>query len=424
MKIRISGGRVIDPANSTDEVRDVFVADGRIVSAADAQAGFTADQVIDASGQWVIPGIVDLATHLREPGQEHKATIATETRAAAAAGITTLCCAPDTNPIIDTPAVAELIQNRAEQAGYAHVLPLAALTQGLQGEQISEMSALKQAGCPAVYNVWPLANTQVQRRAMEYAHTHDLTVFINPRDYWLGQNGCAHEGKVATRLGLPGLPVAAETAAVARDLALIELIGVRAHFTRLSTHRAVRMIARARFDGLPVSADVCAHQLHLTEMDTSDYDSHCHVMPPLRTERDRDGLREGVLQGVIQAICSDHQPHEADAKLAPFCSTQPGISALETLLPLSLRLQDEVGMPLMEVIRRMTSGPAQIIGIEAGSLTPGFSADLCIVDPQRVWQLNEQTILSQGLNSPFIGWEFTGRVTHTLFRGKTVYQLD
>ncbi len=424
MKMRISGGRVLDPANGIDENLDIFIGDGKILAVAAELDGFNAEHDIDASGRWVIPGLIDLSARLREPGHEHKATIESETRAAAAAGITTLCCPPDTNPIIDTPAVAELIQNRAEQAGYANVLPIAALTQGLKSEQLSEMAALKQAGCPAVANVGPLANTQIQRLAMEYAQTHKLTVFINPQDYWLGKHGCAHEGKVSTRLGLPGIPVAAETAAVARDLALIELIGVKAHFTRLSTLRAVRMIARAQYDGLPVTADVCAHQLHLTEMDISDYDSLCHVIPPLRTQRDRDGLREGVKQNVIQAICSDHQPHEADAKLAPFCSTQPGISALETLLPLSLRLHEEDNLPLSETIRRLTSGPAHILNIDAGNLSPGSPADICIIDPERIWRLDQNSIQSQGRNTPFMGWEFKGRVTHTLYRGNIVYTLD
>ncbi len=424
MRTRIRGGRVIDPANGIDAILDVFIADEKIIAVAAELDQFDADVEINAQGSWVIPGLVDLCARLREPGLEYKATIYSETRAAAAAGITTLCCPPDTQPIIDTPAVAEMIQNRAEQAGYANVIPIAALTQGLNSTQLSEMAALKKAGCPAVANVSPIANTQIQRLAMEYAQTHQLTVFINPVDAWLSQNGCAHEGKVSTLLGLPGVPVAAETAAVARDLALIELLGVKAHFTRLSTAPAVRMIARAQYDGLPVSADVCAHQLHLTEMDVNDYNSQCHVIPPLRTQRDKEGLREGVRQNVIQAICSDHQPHEADAKLAPFCSTQAGISALETLLPLTLRLHDEDNMPLSESIRRITSGPASLLNINAGTLTPGSQADICIIDAERIWQLDERSIQSQGLNTPFIGWEFKGRVTHTVFKGRLVYTLD
>lgn len=424
LRIRIRNGRVIDPANDIDATLDIFIAEGKIVAVAPTLDTFNADQEIDAQGCWVIPGQVDLCARLREPGQEHKATIHSETKAAASAGITTLCCPPDTSPIIDTPAVAELIQNRAEQAGFANVLPIAALTQGLNNKQLSEMATLKKAGCPVVANVGPLANTQIQRLAMEYAQTHELTVFINPLDEWLAKNGCAHEGKISTHLGLTGIPVAAETAAVARDLALIELIGVKAHFTRLSTARAVRMIARAQYDGLPVSADVCAHQLHLTEMDICDYDSRCHVQPPLRAQRDKEGLREGIKQNVIQAICSDHQPHEADAKLAPFCSTQSGISALETLLPLTLRLHEEDGLPIMECIRRLTCGPAEILGIEAGRLDAGRPADIAIIDPQQIWQLDENTLLSKGHNTPFYGWEFKARVIHTLLNGKLVYTLE
>jgi len=422
MRIRIKNGRVIDPANNIDAQLDVFISGGKIEAVCPELDGFTANREIDASGQWVFPGLVDLSARLREPGQEHKATIHSETRAAAAAGITTLCCPPDTSPIIDTPAVAKLIQTRAEQAGFARIVPLGALTRQLQGKHLSEMAALKQAGCEAVYNVAPLADSQIQRLAMEYAQTHDLTVFITPVDPWLHKQGCVHEGRVATLLGLPGSPEAAETAAVARDLALIEQIGVRAHFTRLSTERAVRMIARARYDGLPVSADVCAHQLHLTEMDISDYNSDCHVQPPLRSERDRDGLIAGVQQNIIQAICSDHQPHEADAKLAPFSATQPGISSLETLLPLSMRLVQENRLELSDMLARLTHGPASILGIDAGTLSTGSPADVCIFDPEHIWQLSDNTILSQGHNTPFKGWEFTGKVSHTLHNGRIVYQ--
>lgn len=424
MRTRITGGRVIDPANAIDGLLDVFIEGGQIIAIGNEPAGFQSDEEINADGLWVLPGLVDLAARLREPGEEHKATIESETRAAASTGITTLCCPPDTSPIIDTPAVAELIQKRAEQAGYAHVLPIGALTKQLEGSLLSEMASLKEAGCVAMHNVIPITNTQVQRLAMEYAETHGITVFITPEDNWLRNQGCAHEGKVSTRLGLPGIPEAAETAAVARDLALIEQLGVKVHFCRISTTRAVRMIARAQFDGLPVTADVCAHQLHLTEMDISDYDSNCHVLPPLRTQRDREGLRTGIAQGVIQAICSDHQPHEADAKLAPFCSTRPGISSLETLLPLSLRLIEEENLPVMEVIRRVTSGPANILNLDAGTLSIGKQADICLLDPDSYWQLSNETMLSQGRNTPFIHWEFKGQVKRTLLGGKTVFNRD
>lgn len=424
MRLRITNGRVIDPANAIDGVQDIFIADGRIQAIGDALQGFTADREIDATGLIVCPGLVDLCARLREPGQEHKGTIASETFAAASAGITTLCCPPDTDPVIDTPAVIELIRNRAEAAGYARVVPLGALTEGLAGESLSEMAALKEAGCVGVSNALrPITNTHVLRCAMEYAATHGLTVFLNPEDPWLRNKGCMHEGAVSTRLGLPAIPESAETAAVARDLMLIEQTGVRAHFCRLSTARAVRMVARARYEGLPVSADVSAHHLYLTEMDVADFNSQCHVTPPLRTQRDRDGLRAGLARGAVAAICSDHQPHEPDAKLAPFSATEPGISSLDTLLPLSLRLVDEDVLTLSEVLACLTHKPAQILGIEAGTLSTGAAADICIFDPQRYWELTESTLQSRGRNTPFMGWEFKGRVTHTLLAGKIVYEL-
>ena len=423
MRIRIHGGRVIDPGRGLDAAQDVYVADGRIAALGTPPGGFTAQREIDAGGCIVCPGLVDLCARLREPGEEHKATIASETRAAAAGGITTLCCPPDTDPVIDTPAVVELIHQRAEHAAYARVLPLGALTHGLQGMQLSEMAALKAAGCVAVSNALaPMTNTQVLRRAMEYAATHGITVLLYSEDAYLSNGGCAHEGAVATRLGLPGIPAAAEIAAVARDLALIEQTGVRAHFCHLTTTRAVHMVARAQHDGLPVSADVGAHYLHLTELDVLDFNSQCHVIPPLRTPRDRDGLRDGVSRGTVAAVCSDHQPHEPDAKYAPFPATAPGISALETLLPLALRLADEGVMGLPEVLARLTVGPARILGIEAGILSVGARADVCIFDPQRRWRLEERTLVSRGHNTPFLGQELKGRVRYTLLEGRVVYE--
>lgn len=423
-RLVIRGGRIIDPANHIDRIADLYVADGRILALDKAPDDFTAERVIDATNRWVLPGLVDLAARLREPGEEHIATIASETRAAAAAGITTLCCPPDTDPVLDTPAVAELIHQRAEQAGYARVVTLGALTQDLGGQQLSEIAALKAAGCVGVSNASrPMANTLVIRRALEYAATFDLTVFIQAVDPHLSDGGCAHEGPVSTRLGLPGIPSSAETSAVAQLLALIEEIGVRAHFCRLSSAKAVHMIGRAQYDGATVTADVSAHQLQLTENDILSFNSHCHVIPPLRTLRDRDGLRTGLARGTLGAICSDHQPHEADAKLDPFPNTEPGISALETLLPLSLRLVEDGVLKLSELIARLTIGPARILGLEAGTLRPGVAADVVIYDPQHPWRLNGANMLSSGKNTPFAGWEFAGRVTHTLLDGRVVWEM-
>jgi len=435
-RLRIRNGRVIDPAQGLDRRGDLFIADGRIQAIGQANdqannqasgglAGFDADIEIDATGLVVCPGLIDLRAHLREPGQEHKATIASEVRAARASGITTLCCPPDTDPVVDTPAVAELIRARAEVEGTTRVLPLGALTQGLKGEVLAEMAALKGAGCVAVSNaMMPLANTLVLRRALEYATTFDLTVFIQPQDCWLADHGCAHEGPVATRLGLPGIPVAAETAALAQALVLLEQTGARAHFFMLSSEQAVAMVAAARKRKLPVTADVSALHLHLTEVDIADFDANTHVRPPLRSRRDLDGLRRGLSDGSLSAICSDHQPHEADAKLAPFCVTEPGLSALETLLPLSLRLVHDGALDLPTLIGKLTHEPAAILGQDLGTLQVGATADLCIFDPERYWTLDAGQMLSAGHNTPFNGWELRGRVTHTVFGGKLVFDLD
>lgn len=423
MRIHISRGRLIDPANRIDAEQDLFIADGRIAAIGTAPDGFRADTLIDAGGRIVCPGLIDLRAQLREPGQEHKATIASETRAAAAAGITTLCCPPDTQPPIDTPAVAGLIRRRARAAGMARVIPIGALTQDLDGERLSEMAALKQAGCLGVGNGYrPLRNHLVLSRAMEYAATFGLTVFINPQDHALANDGRAHQGAVATRLGLAGIPGAAETVAVASVLALVDQIGARVHFSLLSTARAAQMIARAQHDGLPVSADVSAHHLHLTENDVLDFDSQCRVHPPLRSLRDRDGLRQWLARGAIAAICSDHQPHEADAKLRPFTETEPGISALETLLPLALRLVDDGVLDLGAAIARLSWHPARILGIQAGQLGVGCQADVCIFDPEARWVADDATLLSRGHNTPFFGWEMKGRVTHTLLSGRLVHE--
>lgn len=425
MRIHIQGGHLIDPANNIDQVSDVYIADGHIVAIDAPPSGFTSDRILNAKGQIVCPGLVDLAANFREPGKEHKATIASESKAAAKSGITTLCCPPNTNPIIDTPAVAELIHQKAEQSNLVNLVTIGALTQGLGGQHLSNMASLKAAGCVGVGNALnPITNPVIMRRAMEYAATQDLTIFIHPEDHHLHNNGCVHEGPISTRLGLPGIPVAAETVAVARELALIEQTGVRAHFHRISSARAVQMISRAQYDGLPVTADVTAHHLHLTEYDLSDFNSLCHVRPPLRSQRDLDGLRTGVTKNIISAICSDHLPHEPDAKLKPFSETEPGISALETFLPLCLRIVHDNALSMSELIKRITWQPAQILGLNCGQLAIGSAADVCIFDPEAIWELNEKDIISQGKNSPFIGWQLQGKVNYTLSKGRIVFDAN
>lgn len=422
--ISICHGRLIDPANQIDEISDIHIQDGKIIAVGTPPAHFIAQLKIDASHQIICPGLIDLRCRVREPGHESNGTIASETRAAVAGGVTSLCCPPDTDPVIDNTAVIKLIRLKAQSEGLAKVYTLAALTQQLKGEKLSEMRELKDAGCVGVSNaLQPVINTLVMRRALEYAASHDITVFIHADDPWLSNHGCAHEGGVSARLGLTGIPASAETIAIARDMQLIELTGARVHFCQLSSARSVAMIKQAREQGLSVSADVTAHHLHLTEMDIGYFDSNCHVLPPLRSQRDQSALRQGLIDNTICCIVSDHQPYNNDAKLAPFAVTEAGISALETLLPLALRMADENDMELSEVISRLTIQPARILNIPEGTLSIGSDADICIFDPLQYWRVDREQFFSRGKNTPFHGWELKGRVTYTLKSGQIVFSL-
>jgi len=420
--ILIKNARVIDPKNQLDKVTDVYISKQRIAGIGAAPDNFTADETIDASKLWLIPGIVDLSARLREPGLEHKANIKTETHAAASAGITTLCVPPDTDPVIDEPAVVELIHHKAKLAKKCQVVTLGALTAGLKGEQLSEMVTLKKAGCVGFSNCKnPINNTLILHRAFEYASTHNITVFIEAHEPHLSADGCAHEGSIASRLGLTPIPYAAETAPIALVLELIRDTDIRVHFGRLSCARSIELINEAKASGLQVTADVAANQLQLTEMDISSFNSQCHVIPPLRTQRDMQALRRGVEDGVINSICSDHQPHEPDAKQAPFPSTEPGISGVETLLPLTLKLVDNGQLSLNTAIASITCNAATILGLDVGHLSVGSIANLCLIDPEEEWVFHTSEMLSHGKNSPFSGWNFKGKVTQTIIKGKTIF---
>ncbi|MDD2723641.1 MAG: dihydroorotase [Methylovulum sp.] len=424
-RIHIKQGRVVDPANEIDRIGSVYIAEGKIVSVINAPADFTADIVIDASSQIVCPGFIDLSVRLREPGQSRKATFKSETLAAASAGVTSMCLQPDTKPVIDTAAVAELIKELADKAGYPQIYPIAALTQKLEGNELSSMLALKEAGCIAVGNAnQPIRNLLILRRAMEYAASHDLLLMFRPNDYWLGNNGCAHEGAVATRYGLPSIPDAAETIALDQCLELAELTRCRVHFGQISCKRSVIKIHQANKYGLNVSADVAIHQLHLTENDIKPFDSAYHVLPPLRTEADKQYLRQGLAGGTITSICSDHQPHDIDAKLGAFPETEPGVSSLETLLPLTLKLVAQHAITLEQGIAALSQHPARILKLPRGALTPGFSADVCIFDPELDWQVNGANWLSRGINTPFWNQSLKGRVTYALQAGKCIFSLQ
>ena len=420
----IKNGQLIDPANNINQLADLHIINGKIAAIEPANTIKTGDnsQTVDASHLIVIPGLVDCCARLREPGLEHKATITSETIAAAKAGITTLCCPPDTEPVIDEPAVVELINQKTANAAHSNVVTLGALTAGLHGKYLSEINALKQAGCVGLSNCRkPIENSLILKRAFAYAATFDMPVFIEPDDHWLSMGGCAHEGKIATRLGLKGIPVSAETIAITRALELVAETGVSAHFGRLSSAQGAEIINRAKNDQLAVTADVGAHQLYLTEHDISSFNSACHVIPPLRTQRDLEALQNAVVNGTIDAICSDHQPHDIDAKHAPFASTEAGISSLETLLPLCLRLSQQTSLTLDDVIKKITFSPANILGINAGTLSVGANADICIFDDNEDWQLTTDLINSNGKNTPFLGWNFQAKVKHTIVNGDLLF---
>lgn len=422
MRIQILGARVIDPASGLDQTRDLFIDAGKLLAFDQAPAGFKADQSIDAVGLIAAPGLVDLSVALREPGYSRKGTIASETLAAAAGGVTSLCCPPHTKPVLDTPAVTELIIDRAREAGHAKVYPIGALSKGLAGEQLAELVALRDAGCVAFGNgLSNFPSNRVLCRALEYAATFNLTVVFHSQDADLAAGGLAHEGPMASFLGLAGIPETAETVALSRHLLLVEQTGVRAHFSQLSSARAAEMIAAAQNRGLPVTADVALYQLLLTDEALRDFSSLYHVQPPLRTRKDRDGLRQAVKDGVIQAISSHHQPHEPDAKLAPFAATEAGISSVELLLPLALQLVSEGLLDLPTLLARLSCGPASALRLPAGRLAVGAPADLVLFDPQGS-TLAGSSWFSRGRNCPFIGEQLPGKVRFTLVDGHISYR--
>jgi dihydroorotase len=423
--ILIKNARIIDPKNQLDEITDLYIRRQKIAGIGNAPENFKPGKTINADKLWLIPGIVDLSARLREPGLEQKADIETETRAAASAGITTLCMPPDTDPVIDEPAVVELILRKAKLAKRSHVYTLGALTAGLKGEHLSEMANLKEAGCVGMSNARnAINNPLILRRAFEYASTHNITVFIEAQDKYLSEQGCAHDGAIASRLGLNPIPYAAETAPIAQILELIRDTDIRIHFGRLSCARSIELIHDAKADGLKVTADVAAHQLHLTDMDISSFNSLYHVLPPLRSQRDMNALIQGVANGTISSICSDHQPHEPDAKIAPYPATEAGISGLETLLPLTLKLVENGSLALDTAIASITCNPALTLGLQAGHLAIGQTANLCLIDPDKEWTFNTENMLSHGKNSPFTGWHFKGKVVKTIIEGNTIFSAE
>lgn len=422
MKIHIKGGRLIDPASGVDRIADLFIAAGRVAAVGAPPEGFHANRVIDAAGLIVCPGLVDLSARLREPGYEYKATLESEMQAAIAGGVTSLACPPDTDPPLDEPGLVEMLKHRARLLNQAHVYPIGALTVGLAGERLTEMSQLAEAGCVAFSQAdVPIVDTLVLMRAMQYAATFGFSVWLQPQDPFLARSGVAHDGEVATRLGLPPVPACAEVIDLERILLLMRETGARVHVCRVSHAETLRRIAAARAEGLPVTCDVSIHHLHLCEIDLGFFDSNCRLNPPLRSLRDRDALREALASGVVDAVCSDHTPVDDDAKQLPFAEAAPGATGLELLLPLTLKWAKEAGVPLAQALARLTRDPARILGIDAGTLSPGAAADVCIFDPEAAWVVEPGALHSQGRNTPFLGLALSGRTRYTLVAGNVVY---
>jgi dihydroorotase len=423
MKKIIRGGRFIDPKSGTDAIMDVFIAAGKIVSLGDSPQGFHANREIDARNMIVCPGLVDLSARLREPGFEYKATLESEMAAAVAGGVTSLACPPDTDPVLDEPGLVEMLKHRARSLNQAHVYPVGALTQGLKGERLTEMAELRDAGCVAFgQSNMPLPNIRVMMQAMQYASTFGFVVWLRPQDMNLADSGVAHDGEVATRLGLPPVPVCAETVALANIILMTRETGAKVHLCRISSAEGVAMIRAARQQGLPITCDVSANHIHLSEMDIGFFNSNCHLIPPLRALGDRDALRAGLLDGTIDAICSDHTPVDDDHKLLPFAEAEAGATGMELLLPLTLKWGTEKRVPLARVLAKITTEPARILGVDAGYLSLDATADLCIFDPEQYWKVDATALKSQGKNTPFLGMELPGRVKYTLINGNIVHE--
>ncbi|MEK9952227.1 MAG: dihydroorotase [Curvibacter sp.] len=429
MKLLIKGGRVIDPASNRDEIADVAIAAGRILAIGKLPADFAPNRVVDAAGCVVAPGLVDLAVRLREPGHEHEGMLESEMAAAVAGGVTSLACPPDTDPVLDEPGLVEMLKFRAEKLHQARVFPVGALTRGLQGEILTEMAELTESGCVAFGQAdVPLVNTQVLQRAFQYASTYGYAVWLRPNDHYLGQ-GVAASGALATRLGLSGVPVAAETIALHTIFDLVRATGARVHLCRLSSAAGVALVRQAKDEGLPVTCDVSLNSLHLTDTDIGYFDSRMRLNPPLRQQADREALREGLADGTIDALVSDHTPVDEDAKMLPFAEAEPGATGVELLLSLALKWGQESGVGLTRALAVLSSEPARVLGnalgtlqASAGQLVVGGVADVCVFDPQAEWTVQPEALRSQGKHTPFAGYELPARVRCTIVGGQIAYQ--
>jgi len=434
MKILIKGGRVIDPASGRDEVTDVLIASGRIVSIGRASE-LPADRVFDAAGLVVAPGLVDLAARLREPGQEHEGMLESELAAAAAGGVTSLVCLPDTDPVLDEPGLVEMLKFRARKLSRCRLFPLGALTRKLEGQALTEMAELTEAGCVGFSQAdVAVSDTLVLQRALQYASTYGYTVWLRPLDAWLGK-GVAAQGAVATRLGLSGVPVTAETVALHTLFELVRTTRARVHLCRLSSAAGVALLRAAKSEGLPVTADVSINSLHLTDVDIGYFNPDMRLTPPLRQGADRDALRSALADGTVDALVSDHNPVAEDMKNLPFGEAEPGATGLELLLSLALRWGQDSGLTLPATLARVTQAPVCVLGeaigslaTSAGRLVEGGVADVCVFDPAAQWSVTPAVLASQGKHTPFsfasTGMLLPGQVRATLVAGTVAFEAS
>ncbi len=431
MNLEIRNGRLIDPANGVDRIATVFIVDGKVAALDAPPAAFKAQRTIDATGKLVIPGLVDLAARLREPGFEHRGTLESELRAALAGGITSLVLPPDTDPTLDEPGLVEMLKHRARQIDQVNLYPLGAMTVGLKGEVITEMAELTEAGCIAFSQAdTPVLDTNVVLRAMQYARTFNYALWLRAQDPWMSRGGVAASGAYASRLGLSGVPVQAETIAIHTLLELQRASGARLHLCRLSSAAGIELVRAAKREGLPVTCDVSANHVHLTDVDIGYYDSNFRLDPPLRGQRDRDAIRAGLADGTIDALCSDHTPVDDDDKMMPFAEAQPGATGLELLLSLMLKWAQDTGVPMLDAVARVTRDPARIVCASSRAVQPcgqlgvGVAADICIVDPDACWQVTRDSLLSQSQHTPFLNMELPGRVMATIVRGHVAWEAS
>lgn len=424
MTLLIQGGHVIDPGR-VNGVADVLIENGTISAVGPALKAPAGATVIQAKGQLVLPGFVDLHVHFREPGFEYKETIQSGTAAAVAGGFTTVCAMPNTNPVNDNQAVTEFMLERAKAAGNAHLYPIGAITKKSEGKELAEIGDLRRAGCVAISDDGkPVMNSLVMRRAMEYARAFDVPVVDHCEDLHLSEGGCMNEGLVSTELGLPGIPSAAEDVMVARNVSLAELTGARLHLAHISTAGSVRMVREAKARGLKVTAEACPHHFTLTEELTRGYNTHAKMNPPLRTMQDVQAIKEGLRDGTIDVIATDHAPHATQEKQQEFTEAPFGIVGLETALSLTLALVDEGVLTLESAVDKLATAPAKAFSLNAGTLAVGAPADVAIVDPNREWQVDPSRFRSKSRNTPFAGWKVRGRVTTTIVSGRVVFELD